>query len=102
MNETDPGKCKDLGKLVSNFDPATWDSCKREIVFNANYAKFTQNPDLMAKLKATGDAIMAEASSGDKIWGIGMTEDDPRARDPEQWNGQNLLGGILMEIRSRG
>lgn len=99
MSETDPGKCKDLGKLVRNFDPATWDSCKREIVFNANYAKFTQNLDLMAKLKATGDAIMAEASPGDKIWGIGLTADDPRAKDPEKWNGQNILGAILMEIR---
>ena len=66
---------------------------------NANYAKFTQNPDLMAKLKATGDAIMAEASPQDKIWGIGMTADDPEARCPEHWNGQNLLGNILMEIR---
>ena len=99
MNETDPGKCKDLGKLVSNFDPAVWDSCKREIVFNANYAKFTQNPDLMAKLKTTGDAIMAEASPLDKIWGIGMAADDPNARSPEHWNGQNLLGDILKEIR---
>lgn len=101
MNETDPGKCKDLGKLVRNFDSATWDGCKREIVFNANCAKFTQNPDLMEKLKATGDAIMAEASPGDKIWGIGMTADDPNARNPEHWNGQNLLGDILMEIRDQ-
>ena len=53
----------------------------------------------MAKLKATGDAIMAEASPYDQIWGIGMTADDPGARDPKQWNGQNILGDILMEIR---
>lgn len=99
MSESDPGKCKELGKLVRNFDSATWDSCKREIVFNANYAKFTQNPDLMAKLKATGNAIIAEASPGDKIWGIGMAADDPAARCPNRWAGQNLLGGILQEIR---
>ena len=99
MASADPGECKDLGKLVSNFDPATWDSCKREIVFNANYAKFTQNPELMDKLKKTGDAILAEASSQDKIWGIGMTADDPDAKNPDHWNGQNILGDILMEIR---
>ena len=99
MRETDPGKCKDLGKLVRNFDSAIWDSCKREIVFNANYAKFTQNPDLMAKLKATGNAIMAEASPVDMVWGIGMTADDPNARNPERWRGQNILGDILMELR---
>jgi len=101
MQTEDPGKCKDLGKLVRGFDPATWDSCKYEIVYNGNYAKFTQNPDLMAKLKATGDAIMAEASPGDKIWGIGMTADDPKAKQPDQWQGENLLGKILMEIRSK-
>ena len=99
MASADPGECKDLGKLVSNFDPATWDSCKREIVFNANYAKFTQNPELMDKLKKTGDAILAEASPQDKIWGIGMTADDPDAKNPDHWNGQNILGDILMEIR---
>lgn len=99
MASDDPGECKDLGKLVSNFDHAIWDSCKREIVFNGNYAKFTQNADLMAKLKATGDAIMAEASPWDKIWGIGMTAEDPDSKSPERWNGQNILGDILMEIR---
>ncbi len=101
MQTEDPGKCKDLGKLVRGFDPATWDSCKYEIVYNGNYAKFTQNPDLMAKLKATGDAVMAEASPGDTIWGIGMTADDPKAKQPDQWQGENLLGKILMEIRSK-
>ena len=99
MQTEDPGRCKDLGKMVRGFNPATWDSCKYEIVYNGNYAKFTQNPDLMAKLKATGDAVMAEASPQDKIWGIGMSADDPRAKHPDCWKGENLLGKILMEIR---
>jgi predicted NAD-dependent protein-ADP-ribosyltransferase YbiA (DUF1768 family) len=30
-----------------------------------------------------------------------MTADDPNARNPEHWNGQNLLGDILMEIRDQ-
>ena len=101
MASADPGECKNLGKLVSNFDPATWDSCKREIVFNANYAKFTQNPELMAKLKQTGDAILAEASPHDRIWGIGMAADDQDAKYPDRWKGENILGSILMEIRQR-
>lgn len=99
MQTEDPGKCKDLGKLVRGFDTATWDSCKYEIVYNGNYAKFTQHPDLMAKLKATGDAVMVEASPQDKIWGIGMSADDPKAKQPDHWKGENLLGKILMEIR---
>lgn len=101
MQTEDPGKCKDLGKLVRGFNPVTWDNCKYEIVYNSNYAKFTQNPDLMSKLNATGDAVMAEASPGDKIWGIGMSADDPKAKQPDQWQGENLLGKILMEIRGK-
>ena len=101
MASTDPGECKDLGKLVRNFNSSTWDSCKYEIVYNANYAKFHQNPELMAKLAATGAAVMAEASPLDKIWGIGMTADDPDARNPQKWKGENLLGKILMEIRKQ-
>lgn len=40
-----------------------------------------------------------EASPRDNIWGIGLTEDDPRARDSNQWLGKNLLGYILTEVR---
>ena len=99
MKSADPGECKDLGKLVKNFVSSVWDKCKYEIVYNANYAKFHQNDDLMGKLIATGDEIMAEASPLDSIWGIGMAADNPNAKDPDLWNGENLLGNILMEIR---
>ena len=101
MKSSDPGECKSLGKLVKGFDPVVWDIYKYEIVYNANYAKFHQNDYLMQKLIATGNAVLAEASPLDKIWGIGMSADDPRAKHPDLWNGENLLGSILMEIRDR-
>ena len=99
MVSVDPAECKDLGKIVSGFESELWDSCKYEIVYNGNYAKFSQNPDLMEKLIATGNAILAEASPHDRIWGIGMSQYDPDARNPRQWKGENLLGKILMQIR---
>ena len=40
-----------------------------------------------------------EASPYDTIWGIGLAAEDPRAKDPSQWRGQNLLGFALMEVR---
>ena len=55
----------------------------------------------MKKLIATGSAVMAEASPLDKIWGIGMSAYDPKAKHPDMWNGENLLGSILMEIRDQ-
>ena len=35
------------------------------------------------------------------IWGIGMAADDPKAGNPKLWNGLNLLGFALMEVRDR-
>jgi predicted NAD-dependent protein-ADP-ribosyltransferase YbiA (DUF1768 family) len=32
-------------------------------------------------------------------WGIGLSATDPRAKDPSQWRGQNLLGKILTALR---
>lgn len=61
MVESDPATCKALGKRAANFSQELWDSCKEEIIYNANYAKFSQNPALKAALLATNDAVIAEA-----------------------------------------
>lgn len=99
MVESDPATCKALGKRAANFSQELWDSCKEEIICNANYAKFSQNPALKAALLATGDAVIAEASPYDKIWGIGLKAVDPDSLDPNKWRGQNLLGKALMRVR---
>lgn len=101
MNEANPQRCKALGKDVRNFDAACWDRCKEEIVYNGNYAKFDQNIKVRKYyLFNTGDTILAEASPFDTVWGIGLEASDPDATDPSKWKGQNLLGKILMRVRS--
>ena len=40
-----------------------------------------------------------EASPTDRIWGIGLSKDDPRASDRNKWRGTNWLGEILTEVR---
>lgn len=40
-----------------------------------------------------------EASPSDKIWGIGLSQNDPRASDRSKWRGTNWLGEILTEVR---
>ena len=64
-----------------------------------NKAKFSQNPDLKEFLLSTGDAILVEASPYDKIWGIGLDKEQAMKGTVEQWQGENLLGCALMEVR---
>lgn len=99
MNETDPQKIKALGGKVRNFVQKVWDESNEEILFNGNYAKFSQNPALKQQLLSTGDATLAEASPGDDLYGIKLKADDPDALDPAKWKGKNLLGKVLMRVR---
>jgi ribA/ribD-fused uncharacterized protein len=96
-----PGKAKSLGRRVSDFDEAAWESGRFEIVVEANVAKFSQNENLGALLRATGSKVLVEASPQDRVWGIGIGRDDKDAENPAAWRGLNLLGFALMEARAR-
>lgn len=97
--ETAPSKVKKLGRKVKNFEQLTWDENKIQIVFQANLLKFGQNEELLDQLCSTEGAIIAEASASDKVWGIGLRLSDTDATNPDLWNGTNLLGYVLMEVR---
>ena len=45
--------------------------------------------------------MLVEASPVDAIWGIGLAASDPLAVEPATWQGLNLLGFALMEVRRR-
>ena len=94
-----PRKHKALGRKVRNFDDAVWKRERLTIVREGNRAKFTQNPELLAQLLATRGTTLVEASPYDRIWGIGLAASNPRAQDPAQWRGQNLLGQVLTSLR---
>ena len=95
-----PREHKALGRQVQGFDEARWTAACREIVYRANLAKFTQNEDLRALLLATGSKTLVEASPTDRIWGIGLAAEDPRATDRSAWRGKNWLGEALMRVRA--
>ena len=100
MHSKHPNEQKAFGRKVENFDKNHWEKYCRKIVFDANYAKFTQNPKMKEELLATGNREIVEASPEDRIWGIGLHESDPRCLDKSKWEGTNWLGEAIMQVRT--
>lgn len=101
MEATNPYDQKAYGRNVEFFEVGTWEIGAKDYVFNGNYAKFTQHEDLKGILLSTGEKTLVEASPYDKLWGIGLTEDDPRAQDRATWPGRNWLGEVLTNVRNK-
>ena len=94
-----PVQQKKLGRQVRNFDEQTWTDQCRTIVKDANRAKFSQYASLLDTLRATKGTILVEASPRDRIWGIGLGVNNPKALRKTKWRGKNWLGYILTELR---
>jgi len=103
MQTTDPSSMKKLGRLVKDYNEERWQSLRIDIVTQGNIGKFSdpRNMALKEYLLSTGNATLVEASPFDMIWGIGMNAYDAKRINKNQWPGQNLLGKILMDVRSR-
>ncbi len=99
MATADPHDQKRYGREVNGYVDAKWAAVRYDIVLRAVIEKYRQNPDLRAKLMATGNLIMVEASPKDVVWGIGLGARDPDATRPEKWRGTNLLGKATTEAR---
>jgi ribA/ribD-fused uncharacterized protein len=96
-----PAEAKKLGREIQGFEPERWDARKMDIVTTGNWHKFSQHRDLREFLLSTGDRVLVEASPVDAIWGIGLAADSPDAENPARWQGPNLLGFALMEVRDQ-
>ncbi len=94
-----PHAAKKLGGQVAGFDEQAWAEHRFDIVVAGNAAKFAADPALRDYLRGTGDRVLVEASPLDRVWGIGLSRDDPDAADPARWRGLNLLGFALMRVR---
>ena len=99
MQASIPYVIKRLGREVKNFDQSIWDSEKYDIMKTGLNYKFRQNKNLKKKLLETGDKTLYEASKFDKVWGIGITLEEVKKIEENNFPGKNLLGKALMEIR---
>lgn len=95
-----PSTAKKLGRKVKNFDSEIWLSPAYQFMVGVNVEKYSQNEDLKHKLLLTGDKMLVEASPYDTIWGIGLGENDDTILNENNWNGLNLLGKALMDVRN--
>ncbi|MFK4132436.1 NADAR family protein [Pseudomonas luteola] len=94
----DPREQKAEGKRVKNFKEEKWHEHREKIIAAILYHKFTQHEDFKKLLLSTQGTEIVEASPYDRIWGIGMGQNDPNLMDRSRW-GQNLLGKCLMKVR---
>lgn len=94
-----PKEAKALGRQVKNFSNFEWDKVKEDIVYRGCYLKFTQNTNLKKDLFSTSGTTLIEASPFDKVYGIGLNEEDAKKTPENEWPGQNLLGKILTRLR---
>lgn len=101
MKAKHPKEMKDYGRKVKGFNNEIWGSRCYDIVLKGNLAKFGQNQVLWEYMKSCKNKIFVEASPVDKIWGIGLAKDHPDVNNPMLWQGQNLLGFALSEVRDR-
>ena len=84
-----PAAVKQAGKKLPLRQ--NWDDLKVDVMYEIVLCKFTQNPDLKAKLTATKDAHLEEGNHWkDTFWGI---------CPPNSGIGLNHLGEVLMDIR---
>lgn len=111
-----PSVAKKLGRQVKNYDDDVWSEHRYEVMLEALKLKFSSGETLTAKLLATGDKSLYEASRPDAIWGIGLSvasvakmfresksfrlTGDADAETQAMCFGKNLLGNALMETRA--
>ena len=85
-----PGEARRLGRIAT-LRPA-WDDIKLNIMRDLVWFKFTEHPELRAKLLATEDAELVEGNTwNDIFWGV----------DLKTGRGENHLGKLIMETRDR-
>jgi ribA/ribD-fused uncharacterized protein len=84
-----PREAANMGRDRSRPLRADWEAVKDDVMRAAVLAKFKGHADIRAILLSTGDEEIIEDSPTDYYWGCGA-----------DGTGKNMLGRILMEIRT--
>ena len=99
-------QCDDIKQLaqyskgITNFNDKVWNGMVQSVVYRGCLLKFQQNAELAEKLLATGNNVIALCDKMEKVWGNGLNPEDSRNFSIDKWQGTNLTGFILMQVRS--
>lgn len=90
----DPLEAQRIGRAARQL--GDWATLRYTVMKEIVTAKFTHNPDLAAKLIATGNAVLIEGNTWhDQTWGHCTCDEHRDIR------GDNALGACLMAVRAR-
>lgn len=90
-HNNDPLYSKRMGRGIK-IDVQKWNAHATVMMQRTQELKYSQNSDLKRKLIETDDLILVEYNTwGDTIWGV----------DNRKGGGENRLGQILMNLRTR-
>lgn len=101
LKSKDPRLIKAYGRVVKKFDDELWLNNVEEIAYDIVYQKFKKNENIQEILLSTEDAILVEASPYDKLWGVGLNQNNADIYDISKWRGKNILGYALMKVREQ-
>lgn len=84
-----PMEAARMGRDRKNPIRCDWEEVKNEIMMKAVFRKFETHKDIRGVLISTGEDEIIEETTDDYYWGCG-----------KDGTGKNILGKILMEVRS--
>ena len=102
VRSTSPAAAKAAGRRISPWNRTLWDTFLERVAYEVVLQKFVASEPARRVLLGTGEDVLVEASSRDRIWGCGLSQSDVAATG-NAWatNGQNVLGRALMTVRRR-
>ena len=90
INAATPKEASNIGRDRKNIRIPNFKKIKNDVMYDGIYEKFSQNPDIRAKLIETGNEEIREMTVNEYYWGVGS-----------DLSGANNVGKILMKVREK-
>ena len=99
IEQTDsPKEAKLLGRKIKGYKEDVWEAYRMNAMYDALVSRVKCDEKFRNFLIEHSNSIFVEASPYDKIWGVGLAEEDPRILDDSNWVGRNLLGQTMSTV----